>query len=61
MHNQPNNAAWCKKIESVQYKAALEITGEIQGISQEKLLDQLCLETLKSQNGWEGSVVCAKL
>ena len=37
-----------QKIESVQYKAALAITGAIQGTSQENLLDELGLETLKS-------------
>ena len=37
-----------QKLESVQHKAARLITGAIQSTSQEKLLDELGLETLKS-------------
>ena len=48
LNDQPNNATFCQKIESVQYEAALAITGTIQGTSQEKLLDELGLETRKS-------------
>ena len=46
--NITHNANSCQKIESFQYKAALAITGAIQGTSQEKLLQELGLETLKS-------------
>ena len=35
MYDQPNNATLCQKIESVQYKVALAITGAIQGTSRE--------------------------
>ena len=49
LYDQPNNATFCQKIESVQYKAALAITSAIQGTSQEKFYDELGLETLKSQ------------
>ena len=52
MYDQPNNATFCQKIESFQYKAAFTITGAIQGTSQEKHLEELGLETL---------VVCTKL
>ena len=38
-----------KKVESFQYKAALAITGANQGTSQEKLFEELGLETLKSR------------
>ena len=38
-----------KKLESVQYKAALAITGAIQGSSREKLYQELGLESLKSR------------
>ena len=38
-----------KKIENFQYKAALAVTGAIQGTSQENLLEELGLETLKSR------------
>ena len=49
LYGQPNNATFCQKIESFQYKAALAIAGAIQGTSQEKLLEELGLETLKSR------------
>ena len=47
--DQPENEIFCKKIESVQYNAALAITGAIQGTSREKLHKELGLETLKSR------------
>ena len=37
-----------KKIESVKCKAVLAITVVIQGTSQEKILEELDLETIKS-------------
>ena len=42
--DQPENEIFCKKIESVQYNAALAITGAIQGTSREKLHKELGLE-----------------
>ena len=48
LYDKPYNATFCPKIESFQYKAALAITGAIQGTSQEKRLEELGLETLKS-------------
>ena len=47
--DQLENESFCKKIESVQYNAALAITGAIQGTSREKLYKELVLETLKSR------------
>ena len=41
--NITHNANSCQKTESFQYKAALAITGAIQGTSQEKLLEELGL------------------
>ena len=38
--------SFCKKIKSVQYNAALAITGAIEGTSREKLYKELGLETL---------------
>ena len=49
LYDQPNHVSFCQKIESFQYKAALAITGAIQGASQEKLLEEFDLETLKSR------------
>ena len=47
--DQPEKS-FCKKIESVQYNAALAITGAIQGTFREKLYKELCLEILKSKD-----------
>ena len=55
--DQQENASFCKKIESVQYNAALAITGAIQGTSREKLYKELGLETLKSRR-WLKKLCC---
>ena len=34
---QPQNESFCEKLESVQYKVALAITGAIQGTSRDKI------------------------
>ena len=44
---QPINESFGKKLESVQYNAALDITGAIKGTSQEKLYKEFGLESLK--------------
>ena len=43
-YDQPQNESFCNKLESVQYKAALAITGAIQGSSRDKLYQELRLE-----------------
>ena len=45
--NQPTNDSLCKKLESVQYNAALAITGAIKGTSRVKLYKELGLDSLK--------------
>ena len=57
LYDQPSNAAFCQKIEPFQYKAALAITVAIQGTSQEKLLEELGLEKLKSRR-WLRRLCC---
>ena len=48
IYDQPNNSRLSDKIESVQYNAALAITGAIRGTSKEKLYQELVgLESLK--------------
>ena len=47
--DQSENESFRKKIESVQYNAALAITGAVQGTSREKVYKGLVLETLKSR------------
>ena len=49
IYDQPQNESFCEKIESVQYRAALAITGAIQGTSRDKLYHELGLESLKSR------------
>ena len=49
IYDQPHNESFCEKIESVQYKAALAITGAIQGTSRDKIDQELGLESLKSR------------
>ena len=46
IYDQPSNASFSKKIESVQYNATLAITGAIKGSSREKLYQELGLEYL---------------
>ena len=52
VYDQPHNETFCSKLESVQYNAALAITGAIRGTSQTKLYVELglgkTLKTLKS-------------
>ena len=43
IYDQPQNESFSHKIESVQYKAALAITGAIQGTSREKIYQELGL------------------
>ena len=47
VYNQCTNYSFCKKLESVQYNAALAITGTIKGTSQVKLYKEVGLELLK--------------
>ena len=49
IYDQPNNSRLSDKIESVQYNAALAITGAIRGTSKEKLYQELGLESLKDR------------
>ena len=48
IYDQPHNDSFCEKLKSVQYKAALAITGAIQGTSCNKIYEKLGLESLKS-------------
>ena len=57
IYNQPQNGSFCAKIESVQYTAALAITGAIQGTSRDKLYHELGLESLKSRR-WYKCLSC---
>ena len=41
IYDQPQNESFCEKLESVQCKGTLAITGPIQGTSREKIYHEL--------------------
>ena len=49
VYDQPSNDAFSNKLETVQYNAALAITGAIKGTSREKLYQELGLEYLQQR------------
>ena len=49
IYHQPHNESFTNKIESVQYNAALAITGAIKGTSRERLYQELGLESLSDR------------
>ena len=57
VYDQPNNSSLSEKIESLQYNAALAITGAIKGSSKEKLYHELGFESLKDRR-WMRKLCC---
>ena len=51
--DQPQNDFFCKKLEPVQYKIALAITGAIQGTSRDKIYQELGIESFKSRRWYK--------
>ena len=51
IYDQPNNKNFVNKLESIQYNAALAITGAIKGTSKERLFGELGFESL-SKRRW---------
>ena len=49
IYDQPNNVSFSNRLESIQYNAALAITGAIRGSSRDKIYEELGLEPLKSR------------
>ena len=49
IYDQRQNESFCEKSQSLQYKAALAITGAIQGTSRGKIYQELKLESPKSR------------
>ena len=47
--DKPNNQSFKSRIESIQYKAFVAITGAIQGTSRERLYRELLLESLSDR------------
>jgi len=57
IYDQPQNVSFCEKLESVQYKVALAITGAIQGTARKKIYEELGFESLKSRR-WYKRLSC---
>ena len=57
IYDQAFNMSLRQKIETIQYNAALAITGAIRGSSREKLYQELGLETLQ-QRCWYRKLCC---
>ena len=51
IYDRAYNTSFHQSIKSVQYNAALAITGAVRGTSREKLYQQLCFESLQ-QRRW---------
>ena len=49
VYDRAFNESFHKNLESIQYNAAIAITGAIRGTSSEKLFQELGLESLKSR------------
>ena len=52
-YDQLQNKSFCEKLEYVQYKTALAITGAIQGTVRDKIYQELGLELLKSRRWYK--------
>ena len=59
IYDQPNNNSFCEKLEAIQYKAVLAITGAILGTSRDRIYAGLGLESLKDRR-WYKRLVCLK-
>ena len=57
IYDHPHNEYVCEKLESVQCKVALAITGAIQGTSREKNYQELGLESLRARR-WYTHLIC---
>ena len=57
IYDQTFNMSFQQKKETIQYNAALAITGAIRGSSREKLYQELGLETLQQQR-WYRKLCC---
>ena len=57
IYDQTFNMSFQQKVETIQYNAALAITGAIRGSSREKLYQELGLETLQ-QRRWYRKLCC---
>ena len=61
IYHQPNNSNFFDTVESVQYNAALAITGTIRGTSKERLYQELGLEYLSLRRWFRRLCIFYKL
>jgi len=61
IYDQAYNDSFHQKLESIQYNAALAITGAIRGTSTEKLYQELGLETLQKRRWYRKLCVFFKI
>ena len=57
IYDQVHNASFQQKVESIQYNAAVAITGAIRGTSKEILFEKLGLESLQNRQ-WYRKLCC---
>ena len=57
LYDKPNNENFQNKLEKVQYRACLALTGAIQGASRTKLYDELGLHSLIKRR-WCNKLIC---
>ena len=53
IYDQPHNESVCEKLESIQCKVTLAITGAIQGTSHEEIYQELGLESLRARRWYK--------
>ena len=61
IYDQPNNESFTQKMERIQYKASLAMTGAIKGTSQSKLYSELGFESLKFRHWFRKLCIFFKL
>ena len=53
IYDRASNESFKQSLESLQYNTVIAITGAIRGTSREKLFQEISLETLNQDAGWE--------
>ena len=56
LYDKPNNENFQNKIEKVQYRTCLAITGAIQGASKDEIYDELGLHSLTNRR-WRNKLI----
>ena len=61
LYEQTFNLSFQQKLESIQYRACLAITGEMRGISREKVYQELAIESLQSRRWYRKLAMFCKI